>query len=253
MTLTDLTKTVERSIARNAPSLLTAIGVSGVLSTSYLTGRATFQAAKVLESEEYFNGVADTRKERLIEQTKLVWRLYIPAAVSGAVTITCIIGANRIGSKRAAAAYSLLTVSEAAFLEYKDKVVDTIGEKKEQAIRDEIAQDRINANPPSKEVMVISSGDVLCYEMHTGRYFQCNMETLRKAQNKINQQILSQMEASLDDFYYEVGLPCTTSSHMYGWDSGRMFELEFTTVLSPDDKACIAFDYNHLKLLYDRH
>jgi hypothetical protein len=71
--------------------------------------------------------IADEDMTTTKEKAKVVWKLYIPAGLSGAITVGCIISATRINSKRAAAAYSSLSVSEKAFDEYREKVVERLG------------------------------------------------------------------------------------------------------------------------------
>ena len=93
----------------------------------------------------------------------------------------------------------------------------------------------------------VAAGTVLCHESYTGRYFECDMETLRKAENEINSRIVKHDRASLNDLYYILGLGATSYSDNVGWDSARLLELEFSTVLSQDGKPCLAFDYNYTK------
>lgn len=243
MQLIDVIRRTENLMRRNSPTILTALGVSGVIGTAYLTAKASFVMANEISAhdDKFAPGFNYTTKEKV----KAFWQLYIPAAVSGSVTIACIIGATKVGSKRTAAAYSLLTVSEKAFVEYKDKVVEQIGAKKEQALRDEIAQDRVTKNPQG--LVVVGAGNILCYEMHTGRYFNSDMETIRKAQNEINAKMLRETEASLSDFYYLVGLPPTSYSDRTGWQSTKLLELSFSTVMSEDNRPCISFEYNYIE------
>jgi Family of unknown function (DUF6353) len=238
-----LIRSVEKTLKDNAPAILTSLGVSGTITTAYLAAKASFRAGWIINEEERVTARPVERKDAV----KAVWKLYIPAGISGALTIGCIIGATKVSARRSAAAYSLLAVSEKALAEYQEKVVEQIGEKKEQAIRDEIAQDRINA--ASTPIIVSGSGNVLCYEMHTGRYFNCDMETLRKAQNTINAQLISQMTATLSDFYYLIGLEQTDHSGYSGWTSDKMLDLTFSAVIAQDGKPCIAFGYNYVKQL----
>jgi PHD/YefM family antitoxin component YafN of YafNO toxin-antitoxin module len=247
MNLTHIVKSVEKALRDNSSTILTAVGVSGTLTTAYLAAKASFKASRMIDVNESKGGTADDRNQRIKERTKLVWKEYIPAAISVATTIGCIIGGAHLGARKTAAAYSLLTVSERAFDEYKSKVVEQIGENKEKALRTEIAQDRVK-NTPSP-MLVSGSNTVLCYEMHTGRYFNSDMETLRKAQNSVNAQALRENEANLNDFYYLVGLPTTSNSGAHGWTSDRLMDLNFSTVLSDDNRPCIAFEYNYVKLL----
>lgn len=249
MSIHEIALKVGKTLRSNSPTILTGLGVSGVLGTAYLAGKAAYASAEVLNADargQWIDGVFHKAKLTKKEQFKTVWKLYIPATASGVVTVACVIGANRIGTKRAAAAYSLLGISERAFTEYKDKVVEELGVKKEQAVRDAIAQDRVNANPPPAQMIVLGSGKVICYEAHTGRYFECNMETLRRAENDINAQMLRENEATMNDFYHLVGLDGTTSSGGSGWNVDKLLKLEFSSVISPEGQPCLTFEYNYV-------
>jgi hypothetical protein len=160
------------------------------------------------------------------------------------MTVTAIILANRIGSRRTAAVAAAFSISEKTLSEYKEKVVERLGEKKAQEFRDSIAQDRINANPVgNQQVIVTGGGTVLCYDEYTGRYFYSDMETLKKAQNDTNYEIINSNYASLSDFYSRIGLSRTASSDDVGWDSDRLLELEFSTTMSDDQRPCISVGF----------
>lgn len=251
MTFKELAKRAEKLVFDNSPSILTAIGVTGTVTTAYLTGKATFKAADILTREQktldnkYKAGEPDHVLD-FKEKATLVWKLYIPAIGTGVLTIVCIICANRIGTRRAAAVAAAYSISEKAFAEYKDKVVKQIGEGKEKKVRDEIAQDRVNQNPVGNRIVLSGkgNGDILCYEAFTDRYFKSDMETIKKAQNELNFEILNNSYATLSDFYRLVGLPNTSMSSEVGWNSDKIMELNITTVLSEDDVPCISIDYD---------
>ena len=229
---------IQKLLADNSPVILTAIGVTGTITTAFLTGKASFRAAEIIAAEQGELDYVLPSREKL----DLVWKLYIPPVSTGAFTLVCIVGANRIGTRRAAAIAAAYSLTDQAFAEYRDKVVQKIGEGKERAVRDELAQDRVTNNP-SGNLVVIQSGDVLCYEAYTGRYFTSNMENLRGAMNDINATVLHHGYASLSDFYQCVGLPSTASSDDMGWRDDKLLELQFSTVLSTDNRPCISFEY----------
>jgi len=248
MTLSNWAKRAEKLIADNSPAILSAIAVTGTITTAVLAGRASYKAAEIIGDDilrQKEEEVGQARHYRTYRQdVELVWKLYVPAVGTGVLTVACIVGANRIGTRRAAAMAAAYSLSEKAFVEYKDKVIEKMGETKEQKVRDAIAQDRVDANPVStREVIITGSGDVLCYDSITGRYFESNVETLRKAQNDINYQILATNYATLHEFYSLIGLPSTLYSSEVGWNNDNMLELEFTTVLSEEGKPCLSVNY----------
>lgn len=244
MAFRPLLKQTERFIADNSPAILTGIGVAGVVATAYLTGQASIKAMRLLDYEEKLLVVNKQPELTPKEKVAVVWKLYIPPVTTGLLTVTCIIAANRIGNRRAAAIAAAYSLTERAFEEYRNKVIEKIGERKEELVRADIAQDRLNENPPpSREVLMIGAGDVLCLEAFTGRYFTSNVETLRGAQNQINEIVFSDMFASLSDFYDIVGLPQTEFSDEMGWNVDKTLNLHFSAAIAPDGRPCISFSF----------
>lgn len=238
-------------LENHSTTILTGIGVGGTIATAVLSGRASFKAVELIAKEQHELEEELKFPDVKVEQSrtdkiKLVWQLYLPPVAMGITTVTCIIVANKISSKKIAALAVAGGISERALQEYKDKVVEKLGERQNQKIRDEIAQDRVNGtSPASREVVVVGTGEVLCYDMTTGRYFQSTMEEIKRAENKVNRELLHAMSCSASEFYDEIGLPPTTYSDTYGWNSDNLLEIQFTTVMSPDGRPCIAIDFSN--------
>jgi hypothetical protein len=245
--LVTLLKRAEKLLTDHSPVIMTGIGVSGTLLTAALTGKASFKAAEIIRQKEIFHQYDDyTVPFGTKEKFELTWKLYIPAAGTAALTIAAIIMANRIGTRRTAAMAALYSLSDKAFTEYKEKVIDKIGANKEQSFRDEIAQDQVNKNPVStREVIITGGGEVLCHDQMTGRYFKSSMEELKQAENKLNYEILHDNYVSLSYFYDLIGLPSTTFSDDVGWNSDKILELKISTVLSEDNQPCLSIAFNY--------
>lgn len=244
MTLMGLAKRAERLAADNSPLILTVIGVGGMITTAVLTGRASIKADRILNTYKYDQDPSATFFITKKEVVRKVWRLYIPPVTTGALTVGSIVLANRIGTRRAAAMAAAYAVSERMFDEYKEKVTEKLGERKEQTIRDEVAQDQLNKNPSGSHYFSARGGDVRCYEPYTGRYFTSDMETIKKAQNDTNYMVLNNYYASLSDFYDHLGLDRTLMSDEVGWNSDEMLEINFTTGLDDEGKPCLVMNYH---------
>jgi hypothetical protein len=230
--------------------ILTAVGATGVVATTVLTAKASFKASEAIWNAQYIeddkaNG--DPDKLRMLdtkEKVALVWKNYIPAAATLTLTISSIVFANQIGTRRAAAIAAAYGVSEKAFSEYKEKVVETLGKNKDRDIRDSVAQDRVTKNPPpANQVFVNDESKVLCYESYTGRYFQSSMEDLKAAQNNLNYQINNNYYASLSDFFDLIGLERTKLSDEVGWNSDELLEVNFSTAITEHHKPCLVLDF----------
>lgn len=239
-------KIVTHKAVENGPAILTAMGAVGVVTTAVLAAQGASKATLMIEEVEHREGVADDPKQRLKERAQLVWTCYIPAATMGVATISCIISANSISNKRTAAVMSAYTLAEKGFKEYQEKVVEQFGETKDRKVREAVLQDRMESEPVSKrEVIIAGSGEVLCFDTLTGRYFKSSMEELRKAENDVNYQIINNMYASQNEFYRALELSGVKGGEDVGWNNDKRLELNIMAVLSDDGRPCLALEYKH--------
>jgi hypothetical protein len=242
---------------QHASTILTGMGVAGSVSTAVLTTKATVKAVRAVDAQYEENlrtakeknpenwMLIDTYPGRL-EMLRLVWPLYIPPAITGITTIMAIVSANRIDSKKIAALTVAAGVSDRTLLEYKTKLEEKLTARQYASVKDDIANDRVQAAPvPSNgQVMIVGEGKVLCFDELTGRYFHSSAEEIRKAENKLNHWILNNAGASLEEFHDELGLEGTSYTSMVGWGPENMVEVEFHSVLK-DDKPVLAINFNY--------
>lgn len=210
MSLHTIINRLERVASDNSPLILTGIGAAGVLTTAWLTGRAVLKAEDIIDSR---NIVWEVEKKKA---AKLVWKEFIPPAISASLTITAIVFANRIGTRRAAAMAAAFTTSERVFSEYREEVVKKIGAKKENEVRDEVHK-REAARNPVPTTLIIGDGKVPCLDVPSGQWWECDMVTIKGAENAINYQLLNQDTATQTDYYSLVGIPANSTSGDMGW------------------------------------
>lgn len=236
-------KTVWLAAKKHSPELLTGIGIAGMVTTVVLAVRATPKALRLIDEKK-----ADISEESIprIEAVKAAWKVYVPAVLTGILSTICLIGANSVNQRRNAAIAAAYSLSESALKEYREKVVETIGERKEQAIRDDIAKDRITENPV-REVIVSDRGSTLCYDSLSGRYFKSDIEKLRRIVNDLNRRMRDEMFISLNDFYCAVDNPDlgpTKLGDSLGWNIDKGYiDLNFSSQLTTDGTPCLVLDY----------
>ena len=232
-------------ISRNSPAILTGLGCAGVLTTAILTGRATLRASEILKME--------TPDEQLppAEIVKLTWKVFIPPVLVGASSIACIVGANTINTHRNAALAALYSLSETAFREYKEKVVEEIGRNKELKVRDSIAQDRVTTNPVGDRTIIFTgNGEVLCYDALCDRYFKSSAEKIRQQVLELNEDLRNDMWLDLNDLYYAIGLPSTKLGNQVGFDIDKGYiQVDYTGTLTPEGQPCLSIDMT----VYPKH
>lgn len=231
-------KSITKGISNNSPAILTGVAACGVVGTVIFAVKATPKALELID-EDPKQGL--TAKEIV----QVAWKPYIPAMVMGTVTIACIIGSNQISTRRNAALMSLYSIAETGLKEYQSKVVETIGENKERKIRDDIDKDRLEKNPvTNNHIVVTGNGDSMCYDVLSGRYFKSNIEKIRQKVNDYNRDLLTEMEATLNDLYYELGLEGVKMGNDVGYTSDNLCEVDFSTQLTPDNEACIVLNFS---------
>lgn len=266
-------KDIRTSLSKHSPEILTGVGIAGMLATTVMAVKATPKALECIDKEidrqnkelireakeNGYNVCPQVSVLKPVEMIKVTWKCYIPAAVTGVTSIACLIGASSVNARRNAALATAYNVTRTALTEYKDKVVETIGEKKEHAIRENIAKDKIENDPvTNKEVIMTDKGNTLCYDAHSGRYFYSDIDTIKRAITKINRTLVtsSEMYASLNDFYNEIGLEPTKIGYDLGWniDDGEI-DIEFSSQLATDGRPCLVItytvspDYNYSKYM----
>lgn len=224
----------------NSPVILTGLAVGGACLTTYLAIKGAFKASEVLNEESASRHVD---RELMTNQDKFVltYKFYAPAAVTLVGTSACMVMATKIGLNRTAAMAGALAITQRGNDQYRDKVKELLGEKKNIAVNDGVAQDQV-ANTATPTI-IMSGTDQLFFDRWSGRYFPSTMEKVNQALNDFNKDMLYGHYCSLSEFYSRIGLEDTTQSDDIGWNSrDPLLELVFTTVLK-DDKAVVAFAF----------
>lgn len=237
-------KSAKTVMVKHQPEILTGFGIAGMITTTILAVKAT---PKALRSIEERKEEMETEKLPGVEIVKTTWKCYIPATVTGALSIACLISASKVNLKRRTALAAAYKLSETAFTEYKEKVVETIGEKKEKSVQDEVAKSRIEKEPISKnEVFVTGKGETLCWDYLSGRYFKSDIEQIRKVENILNKRMLSTDYISLNEFYGEVGLGVTKLGYELGWRlEDGLIEIYFSSQIAEDGTPCIVVEFEN--------
>lgn len=248
--LARLCKDVQTLVSRHSPELLTGIGIAGMVTTTILAVRATPKALQLIDNKKDELDIAKDEKLTPIETIKTTWKCYIPAVVTGVTATGCLIGANSVNAKRNAALAAAYNLSATALSEYKEKVIETIGEKKEQGIRAKIAEDKLNNDPVDRaKVIVTGSGTTRFYDDISKRRFMSSIDKIKNARNDLNARMLEGEDfVSLNDFYYEIGLEPIGYGDEVGWNvySGRKGMIAISldsAIVDTDGEPCIVLEY----------
>ena len=242
-TLAQFIKATQATAYKHAPEILMGIGIAGMLGTTVLAVKATPKALRLIEQARK----KKTKPLTKVEKAKACWKCYIPTAITATASTVCLIGSASVSARRTAAIAAAYQISETALTEYRDKVVETIGEKKEERIRDEIDKDHMKKNPVStSEVIVTEKGNTLCYDSLSGRYFRSDIDKISKAVNTLNRRMTYDVYVSLSELYDELDLDHTIMSDDLGWNlDGGLIEVDFGSQIAEDGTPCVVVRYNN--------
>lgn len=246
LNLAAVAKNVRLSLSKHSPEILTGIGIAGMVTTTVLAVKATPKALQLIEEAKKRKQQDSDEKFTKVDVVKACWKCYIPAIATGVTSVACVVGASSVNARRNAALATAYTISETALKEYKEKVIETVGEKKEKEVREKVAKAKVEKKPvQNQEVINTERGTTLCYDYHFGRYFRSDRDTIVRAMTDINRQIVVDMYASLNDFYDAIGLDPVKVGYDLGWniDDGRI-EVDFSSQLATDGTPCLVVDYS---------
>ena len=238
LAIRNLCNSVANGISKHSSEILTGLGITGMAGAIVMTVPATAKALQLIDESE-----AKTTKEKI----KAAWKCYIPPAITACVSAACIIGASRNSMKRNAALATAYSLSESAFRDYKEKVVETLGKEADDKVTEAVAEKHIRENPvENKEIVITGNGEVLCYDSISGRYFESTTNDIDRAVNYLNRQMLLDMYVSSNDFYYEIGLDSSSVGDEIGWNIGHGYiEVYYTSHVTEDGRPCIVVNHRY--------
>ena len=225
---------------RSAVSIATmCVSMAGVVTTAVLTAKATPKAQELL---------AELKLEKLkptkTEVVKKVAPIYLPAAVSGALTIGCIVATTVLSRKSQASlagAYALLNHN---YQRYRGTVKRLFGEEADQQVIDEIVKSKCDftgiITPGIVDSSTLDFGvdeDIrLFYDSFSERYFESTIGRVLQAEYHLNRNYSLGMEPTPNEFYEFLGLEPTLDGDSYSWD--------------PED-GWMWIDFNNRKVILD--
>lgn len=235
-------QTIKTVVKKNSPKILAGLGIGfGVGSVGFAI-KGTVKATEIIRNKKEEKGEPLTKKE-IAEN---VWKEYVPVVALSVASAACIVGSVHISARRLAVMTAAYAMSEDSFKEYKNKVKEFIGEKKEEEVRGEIAQDFINSNPPKSVTVNSIIKAPNCLDRFTGQYFYSDADSIKRAINEVNNLLLHDFYVSVNELNMELGVPETSRlGDEFGWNvkNGELIEPEFTTELGPDGNPILVLDY----------
>ena len=254
MRIKRLLKVVKTFGTKHQGEILTGFGIAGMIVSTVWAVKVTPKAEKAIK-EAKIEKAGDTKhpvKLTPVETVKATWKYYIPSAMLTASSVACIIGGQNVHIKRNAALAAAYKLSENTLADYKEAIVETIGEDKAKEVTEKVAKRQIERTPINDDHVIIA-GDpdgVWMIEPYCNRYFKCQVEKIKKAINDLNMRLIRGQEESitLKELYIEIGIPGDTRYlPNVGWNLYQegIIEYDLVPIKMENDNPCLMIDYKN--------
>lgn len=252
--ITNVSKTFYKvgfQLKKHSPEILAGIGVVGTVASAVIACKATTKVSGILEEakemvdaihempnkpdmmEKY--SVEDCNKALTITyaQTgfKLV-KLYAPAVILGAASISCMLVSNNILRKRMLATAAAYAAVDGSFKEYRKRVADRFGDAvekeirynvKDQEIEETVVDEKGKEKTVKKTVKVaepFGSDYTKCFDEYNPEWkknAEFNRMFLNAQQAYANDLLVSRGYLFLNEVYEMLGFAPTTAGQVVGW------------------------------------
>lgn len=230
---------------KHSPTILFGVGVVGVVSTAVLASKATLQLEDVLtehqrqmsrihHAAENLDAYTEqtAKSDIVLQYTKTaveMLKLYGPTIVVGGATLLAFTGSHRILTARNLALGAAYKAVEGAFAEYRQRVVQELGEDKDREFRyatetREVIEETETGPQPREMTTVDSNKGLSGY----ARFFDemninwspsaMHNKVFLQAQEKwANDYLRSHGHLFLNDVYKALGMEPSPEGQIVGW------------------------------------
>lgn len=253
--MSNLLTVSKRFVKKNSSTILTVLGAAGVVGTAVMAVKATPKAMELIELAEEEKGEELTKWESV----KVAAPIYIPTALMGAATITCVFGAHILNKRTHASIASAYALLDQTHKEYKNKVKELYGEDGDKLIRAAVAKDHYDEEDQEECDDEYEDGKTLFYDEFSKRYYRVTKETQLRAEYEINKMLSQSGGASLNDYYDLLEIDRQDYGEFMGWSAAQMYEMYWdgwlyfyhTKVDMDDGIECYIVDYTEPFIDFD--
>lgn len=214
------------TLRRSSPTILTCLGVVGVIGTAVMAVRETPKALRLIKAKK-----DELEKDKLtpVELVQTTWQCYIPSALIGVGTITCIMGIQVMDKRNQAALTSAYAMLNESYKQYRQAAKRVYGEDADNRIHAEMAKDaQVASYDWGYQVynmdMDPESEHLLFYDLASKKYFNTTMAAVLNAQYHVNRNLSVRGDCSLNEYLSFLGLDGVDHGDDIGWDISYMVE-----------------------------
>ena len=235
-------------IGRHSPVILMTAAAGGVIFSVVKAVQATPKAVILLEEKKREIAAKENLEVEEVELTvkekiQTCWKLYLAPAISVVLSIVCMFASLRISTMRNVALAGLYSSSQEALRRYEDKVIESVGKKENENIKNEVRKQKL-VDHPVPDNMIPGEDQYLCYDEYSDRYWMGNLNAIKTAANEINEMLPHCMYVSLNEFYEKIGLRPNGVGREVGWTAEEPLELDHTPHTASNGYPCMEIIYS---------
>lgn len=226
-------------INKNSPTILAGVAVAGVVTTAVLAVRGSKKIDPiVLEHRNKINEIREGEEQEKSEVNREVAKTYfltslkianayLPAALSGAATIACIVGGTHISNKRYLAMSAAYKGIESSFAEYRKRIEENFEKEAiEKALNDQKYEvemvDEESGHRRTVRTNNFGFGSPYArvfdhYNFNWSSSMDQNDLWLKSIQSYMNDTLKIQGHVVLNDVYKALGFSPTPEGYVVGW------------------------------------
>lgn len=214
-------KPILQIIKKHSSTILCLVAAGGVITTAVLAAKETPKAIQLLSKSKEEND--ELTKTDIV---KAVAPAYIPAVISGVLTVTCIFGANVLNKKQQAAITSAYALLSSDYKRYSKKLKELYGEEAHKNILEALAAEKADKIPIYAQCCCgeytlgfedIDEEKVIFYDSYSERYFESTISQVLQAEYHLNRNFVIGGDVTLNDFYLFLGIDKVDDGDTVGW------------------------------------
>lgn len=257
--MTTVNRTVSKvgfKFKKYSPEILVAAGVVGAVTSAVMACKATLKATDILdETKNQIDSIhkcqdmaekgevkeytpEDAKKDLTIVYAQMglkFAKLYAPAVILGALSITSILASNNILRKRNVALGAAYAALDKGFKDYRSRVVERFGEEvdrqlkynlKTEKIEEKVIDPETGKEKKVKKTVEVCNGSEIASPY--ARFYddgckgweknaELNLLFLRAEQNYANDRLRARGYLFLNEVYERLGIPTTRMGQVVGW------------------------------------
>lgn len=220
---------VAKVVSKNMPKILLGLGVAGGIGTTVLAVKQTVKAVDHINAKKEELETEELTKKEVV---KTVYKDYIPVAVLGLASVTCVICSSHISEKRHAALAAAYKLTETTLHDYISATDEVVSSQKKHEIDQKFAEKQKERNDEVRDgstyaPITIKKGETICFDLTFDHMFSCNLAKIHRVIDELNRRFkdgedfitLNEVRAALDS----ENLRYLEAFEDLGWNSGEDF------------------------------